>query len=156
MSLTDEEITQLISLPKVVENPNAKSRNVGKHTQKDYRVNSNDGKYEFVLFLRQSTIINDSFTAGLRWLSKSGESVILVRANGSNHPHSNKLEAERFEFQCHIHKATERYIVAGKKDEGFAEPTTEYKTLNGALHTLVKICNIAGLNTSSEERDLFE
>lgn len=155
-NLTDEEITRLISLPKIAENPRAKSRTVGKHIQIDYRVISDDGKHEFAMFTRQSTVINDSFTAGLRWISKSGESVMLLRANGSSHPHSNKLEADRFEFQCHIHRATERYIAAGKKDEGFAEPTSEYKTLSGALDTLVKICNVTGLSTTPEERDLFE
>ena len=62
----------------------------------------------------------------------------------------------RFEFVCHVHQATERYLAAGKKDEGFASPTQDYKTLSGALHSLVKRCNISGLSTQPEEPDLFE
>jgi hypothetical protein len=154
--LTDAQISLLIAMPKRVENPGAKTRTVNKHTQRDYRVQSEDGKHTFALFVRQSTVLPDGFSAGLRWLAKSGEDVMLVRFNGPNHPHSNKLEGERFEFKCHVHQATERYLAAGKKDEGYAEPSGEYKTLNGALHCLVKRCNIAGLNTEPDEPDLFD
>jgi len=100
-------------------------------------------------------MLPESFSAGLRWLPKSGEDVTLIRFNGPSHPHANAIEGERFEFVCHIHQATERYLAAGKKDEGFALPTQDYKTLNGALYNLVKRCNITGLMTQPEEPDLF-
>lgn len=154
--LTDEQINSLISMSKRVENPSAKSRTEGKHTRRDFRIKSLDDKYEFSLFTRQSTMIPDSYSAGLRWLSQSGETVMLVRFNGSSHPHSNTLESERFEFKPHIHQATERYLAAGKKDEGFAKVTKDYKTINGALHCLVKRCNIIGLTTQADEPDLFD
>lgn len=154
--LTDSEIDALLSMPKRVENPGAKTRAVNKHVQRDYRVVSADGKHEFALFVRQSTMLSESFSVGLRWLPKSGEDVTLARFNGPSHPHSNAIEGQRFEFVCHIHQATERYLAAGKKDEGFASPTQDYKTLNGALHSLVKRYNISGLNTQPEEPDLFE
>lgn len=154
--LTDADIELLITVPKRVENPGAKEREVGKHIQKDYRLVSDDGKHEFALFLRQSKLLPSSFSAGLRWLAKNGDAVILVRFNGSDHPHRNKLEGERFEFECHVHQATERYIAAGMKVESYAAPTQKYRTLNGALHSLVERCNISGLKTQPEERDLFE
>jgi hypothetical protein len=153
--LSDTELDKLLNMPKRVENPGAKARAVNKHTQKDYRVVSGDGKHVFALFVRQSTMLPESFSAGLRWLPKSGEDVTLIRFNGPSHPHANAIEGERFEFVCHIHQATERYLAAGKKDEGFALPTQDYKTLNGALYNLVKRCNITGLMTQPEEPDLF-
>jgi hypothetical protein len=76
--LTDPEIDALLGMPKRVENPGAKLRTVNKHTQRDFRVVSTDGKHEFALFVRQSTVLPDSFSAGLRWLSKSGEDVMLA------------------------------------------------------------------------------
>ena len=153
--LTDTELDKLLNMPKHVENPGAKARAVNKHVQKDYRVVSGDGKYVFALFVRQSTVLLESFSAGLRWLPKSGEDVMLIRFNGPSHPHANTIEGDRFEFVCHIHQATERYLAAGKKDEGFALPTQDYKTLDGALYNLVKRCNISGLMTQPEEPGLF-
>lgn len=154
--LTDDQINPLMEMHKRIENPGAKNRIEGKHTRRDFRVKSMDDKHEFALFVRQSTLLPDSFSAGLRWLSQSGESLMLVRFNGPSHPHSNTLEGERFEFEHHIHRATERYLAAGKKDEGYAEVSKEYKTINGALHCLVKKCNITGLATQADESDLFD
>ena len=52
--------------------------------------------------------------------------------------------------------ATERYILAGRKAECYAEPTATYATLSGALHELVKIANVTGLSTQPDELDLFD
>lgn len=154
--LTDTDIEALLKMPKRVENPGTKQRTEGKHLRRDYRVASNDSKSEFALFVRQSTVLPESFSVGLRWLPKSGEDVMLIRFNGPSHPHSNTIEGERFEFVCHVHQATERYLAAGKKDEGFAVPSGDYTTVGGALHCLAARCNISGLNTQADERDLFE
>lgn len=81
---------------------------------------------------------------------------MLIRCNGSDHPHFNSVERDRFESVCHIHHATERYLAAEKKSEGYAQSTKEYKTLNGALHHLVYQCKITGLKTEPDEPDLFE
>lgn len=80
--LTDEQIDSLLEIPKRIENPGAKTRTEGKHTRRDFRVKSVDDKHEFALFVRQSTLLPDSFSAGLRWLSQSGEAIMLVRFNG--------------------------------------------------------------------------
>lgn len=50
-------------------------------------------------------------------------------------------------YNCHIHLATEKYIKANRKAEGFAEETDRYKTLEGALHCLLSDCNVKGLMT---------
>jgi hypothetical protein len=64
---------------------------------------------------------------------------LLRRYNGRSHEHTNVLERVRFrEFQFHY--ATERYQRAGYKAEGYAEPTTRYSDLDGALTCLVQDC----------------
>jgi hypothetical protein len=156
IALTDAEIQKLIKLPKKISNPRVRSRVLDKHTQTDYRVFSEDETHEFIVFARQSNLIHNSFTAGLRWLPKSGDSVILVRMNGSSHSHKNSIEKTRIEFGCHIHMATERYMALDKREEAYAEATNEYQTLNGALYHLLKFCNISGLNIDPEERSLFD
>lgn len=156
VTLTDAQLAELIGCAKVVENPAARQRAEGKHLRRDFRVVSDDGRYEFILFTRQSTVITDNFSAGLRWKSKTGEEVILIRCNGSDHPHGNSLEREEFAPRSHVHRATERYILAGKKAESFAQPTAAYKSLSGALHELTRIANVRGLETEPDAPDLFD
>lgn len=155
VTLTDAQIQDFLSCQKRVENPGSRARTEGKHVRRDFRVLSEDGRHEFVLFTRQSTVISDNFSAGLRWKSKTGEEVILMRCNGSDHPHGNSIERDEFGAQTHIHRATERYIVPGKKAESYSQPTERYMTLAGALHELVRLANIAGLETRPDEPDLF-
>ena len=155
VTLTDAEIAELVSCAKRVENPASKQRTEGKHLRQDFRLLSEDGRCEFILFTRQSTVIGGNFSAGLRWKSKTGEEVILLRCNGSDHAHGNSIEREQFEARTHVHSATERYVLAGKKAESYAETTSAYTTLAGALHELVRLANVRGLDTRPDEKDLF-
>jgi hypothetical protein len=157
-TLTDEKIAQLLTLPKRVENPQAREKTEGRHKRRDYRVVSEDGAHRFSLFTRQSTKIADGFSAGLLWHAKSGEDVILLRCNGSDHSHPNVIERQRIEYRCHVHVLTERYILANRKGDGFAEISDAYYTLAGALHELVHRANIQGLETENDSPktpDLF-
>lgn len=156
LTLTDAQIDELLRTPKRVQNPSSRERADGKHLRRDYRVMSEDGHHEFILFTRQSTIIKDGFSVGLRWRSKTGEEVILLRCNGSDHMHVNAIERDRFEAEFHIHRATERYILAGKRSEGRADPTEAFQTLGGALHEVLRMANISGLSSQADEQDLFD
>jgi hypothetical protein len=156
LTLTDAQIDDLLRMPKRVQNPASREREDGKHLRRDFRVVSEDGRHEFVLFTRQSTIIRNGFSAGLRWRSKTGEEVILLRCNGSDHAHVNALERDRFEAKFHVHRASEQYILAGKRSEGRAEPTDAFRTLGGALHEVMRLANISGLSSKADEDDLFD
>jgi hypothetical protein len=153
-TLTDNKIAQLLATPKHAENPQAREKQEGQHLRRDYRIVSVDGEHRFALFTRQSTRIAEGFSVGLLWHAKTGEDLMLLRCNGSDHPHPNVLERERIEFQCHVHLATERYIQANRKSEGFAQETQVYHTLAGALHHLVQRANIQGLKTEPDEPQL--
>lgn len=155
-SLTDAQISELIRCPKQVGRTNPRSRVEGKHMRRDFSAASLDGSHEFVIFTRQSTVIPDNYSAGLRWKSKTGVEVILVRCNGGDHAHFNAVEGERFEGRCHVHLATERYASVGRKIESFARIEDDYKTLQGALDHLARIANISGLDTQPDERSLFD
>lgn len=156
VTLTDAQIDELLATPKRVQNPGSRVREEGKHLRRDFQVVSTDERHEFILFTRQSKVILDGFSAGLRWRAKSGEEVILLRCNGADHPHVNALEREQFEPKFHIHRATERYIAAGKRTEGFAVATVTFKTVEGALHEVMRLANISGLQTFPDEADLFD
>ncbi len=95
--------------------------------------------------------MENDFSCGISWIASNGESLTLARYNGPSHSHPNHIEKTRLGYCCHIHKATERYVQANKKPEGFAEETDRYKTLDGALHCLITDCNISGLRTEPED-----
>lgn len=70
--------------------------------------------------------------------------------------HPNRLEGNIPEFVPHIHRATEKYLRANLKPEGFAESTDKYNTMSGALHALVIDLNVAGLDTTPDHPELFQ
>ncbi|MEQ1933645.1 MAG: hypothetical protein ABL962_07180 [Fimbriimonadaceae bacterium] len=154
-SLTDQRIQQLLAMKKRITNPTARMVADANHDKKDFIVESEDGSESFRLFVRQNKTVNDDFSCGLQWLPAGGESLILARYNGSSHEHPNHLEKSLVSFECHIHKATERYIQANLKPEGFAEQTGDYATCEGALHQLVTDCNITGIQTTADHPQLF-
>lgn len=154
-SLTDEQIALLLTASKRVNNPASKNSIKPGHHQRNYNVLSNDG-HEYTMYVRQNQRIEDDFSCGLLWHMPSGEILTLVRYNGSSHFHPNHLEETELAFVCHIHKATERYISAGRKPESYAEETNRYTTVEGALHCLTKDCRITGLNTTPDHPDLFK
>ena len=158
-SITDVKIEELLQMPKRVTNPATRAKDKEGHAQLNYKVRATqDADYEFTLYTRQNlrSGMEDDFSCGLSWTSPNGEVLTLIRFNGSSHPHPNHLEGTRIEFKNHVHQATERYIRANRKPDGFAESSDRYKTLKGALFCIVEDCNIAGINASPDEPLLFE
>ncbi len=157
--LTDTQIESLLAKEKVVLNPRARKKQEGKHFRQDFNVESADGNDSFKLYIRQSTVITKGFSAILVWISSTKEETILMRCNGADHPHTNKIEGNKIDCEFHIHTATERYITKGMRAESFAIATTEYTDIEGAKNHLCTLCNIKGFeNKNKDERtpDLFK
>lgn len=157
-SITDNKIDELLKCPKQLKNPNARSKSKAGHEQVNYKVEATDGSgYSFEVYKRQNKRegMEDDFSCGISWISPDGETLTLKRYNGSSHNHSNHLENEKLGYHCHIHTATEKYIKANRKPEGFAIAATKYYTLNGAFHCLVTDCNISGIQTTADAPKLF-
>lgn len=152
-SLTDDRIAELLNCPKRLNNPQSKSKNKNGHMQANYKATALDKTgHEFEIYTRQNLRegMEDDFSCGISWLPSNGETLTLKRYNGPNHGHLNYLENERLASQCHIHIATEKYIKANRKAEGFATITEKYTTLEGAFHCLVTDCNISGISNTPE------
>lgn len=157
-SVTDELIAELLKCPKRISNPQARSINKPGHDQVNYKVAATDGSdHKFEIYKRQNVRdgMEASFSCGINWLAPSGEPLILRRYNGP-HVHPNHLEGEKLPEECHIHVATERYIQANRKPEGYAETTNRYNSIDGAFHCLVTDCNVSGVTTRPDEPFLFE
>lgn len=153
-SLTDDKIMDLLNCPKRLTNPQARVKNIDGHEQVNYKVEANDGTgHIFQVYKRQNKRegMETDFSCGISWISPNGESITLRRYNGSSHRHPNHLEGQRLGFEPHIHVATEKYIKANRKPEGFAEATKRYETLEGAMHCLVTDCKISGIETKPDD-----
>ena len=153
-SLTDEKIAELLNCPKRLTNPNARSKKKDGHEQVNYKIISSDNsENQFELYTRQNLKeeMEDDFSCGLSWIAPNGETMTLKRYNGPNHNHPNYLEKEKLGYNCHVHLATEKYIKANRKAEGYAEVSSRYKTLKGAIHCLVKDCKISGIQTEADD-----
>ena len=147
--LTDERIQYLLTIPKRTTTPGARWRVQKKSRQRNYDLESEDGTLQFSLYLRQNMRIVDSFSCGLLYLHAGGEKVTLARYNGSDHPHYNPLDGTRADNHCHIHRATERYMAAGRKSEHYAESTDRYTDLDGALRAIIEDCKISGIRLAN-------
>lgn len=148
-ALTDQRIEQLLTCEKTITNPGARWKDFPGCKQKNYDVTSDDGA-QFEIYLRQNKKIAHSFSCGILLRLPSGESITLARYNGSCHPHSNPLEGgEKVDFTPHIHRATERYIRAGRKPEHYAVATDAYSDLEGAFDNLLIDCSVSGLGRPS-------
>ncbi|QJC56113.1 hypothetical protein HC248_01399 [Polaromonas vacuolata] len=145
MKLTDVEIEQLLTVPKTVINPRARKKLQNGSEQTNYDLICENGM-SFRLYVRQNTRIPNGFSCGLYYITLAGESITLARYNGSDHAHSNPLEGTApFFMACHIHRATQRYMEAGRKADHYAETTTRYSDLTGALKEILSDCKIDGL-----------
>jgi len=152
-SLTDEKILNLLNCSKRILKPLSRSRIKEGHEQMNYKaVAIDDSGYEFEIYKRQNLRegIKDDFSCGISWIAPNGETLTLRRYNGPNHNHNNHLENEKLGYCCHIHTATQKYLYANRKAEGYAECTERYKTIEGAFQCLIIDCNIEGLATKPE------
>ncbi len=155
-SLTDDKIADLLNCSKRLTNPQTRSKTMEGREQLNYRVVATDGSgHEFEVYKRQNLRdgMEDDFSCGISWIAPNGETLTLKRYNGSNHNHPNHLEKTSLGYSCHVHIATEKYIKANRKAEGFANVTDRYSSLEGALHCLVTDCKISGLQTTSDKSD---
>ncbi len=141
VQLSDAAIDALICEPK--DTPTAifpvRLNQHGKQRRKDYAVSSASGN-EFVIALRQSVINPFNFSAILSYRMPGYTTLFrLRRYNGIHGEHTNEIEGNTLD-NCHIHTATERYQRLGGKEESFAEATTRYADLEGALRCLLDDC----------------
>lgn len=158
-SLTDEFIENLISCRKQIMNPKAREVIKPGHKQINYIVHALDESgHEFELFTRNNTEpgMEDDFSCGLLWSAPNGETLILCRYNGPSHNHRNQIDKQSLGLVCHIHRATERYIKANKKPDGFAYQAEKYVTLKEAFHCLINDCCIEGFASGEVNMNQFD
>ena len=87
----------------------------------------------FLLVIRQNIEHRNNFSVILAIKRPRGREINLLRYDGGNHPHRNRIEGNRIEYEPHIHIATERYQrLRRAAAEGYAEETDRFQDIKGA------------------------
>jgi hypothetical protein len=149
--LTDAEIETLTEDPKRLPHnwrtrlrPRPKQRY--QYDERDLAVQGESGNKFRVIARRNRQNLLD-FSVILIFEDSDGTEYRLIRYNGV-HPsrHTNKWEKEKglpnssFGPAFHIHRATERYQLAGYAIDGYAEPTDAFTDFDSALDAFLDGC----------------
>jgi len=147
--LSDEEIEGLIHerklLPQGWESRlQTRPKSDRRYARRNWEVKGKGGN-SFNIIVRQNTINLLDFSIILLFRDKNGDEFRLCRYNGK-HPseHTNRFEKikglqnDSFRNVFHIHKATQRYQEESFDITGYAEPTTEYSSFEGALRVFLQ------------------
>ena len=109
------------------------------------------------LYRRHHPQIDSVFSVGLA-VCLGSDWLTICRYNGSYHPHRNHIERNRLINVCHIHLATQRYILQAAHPDGYAEATDKYASIDGAFRCMLLDSNISGVlpdgDTHPETKDL--
>lgn len=99
-----------------------------------------DGRYSFSVYIRASIYFKENFSIGMDYSPKEEKgSICLIRCNGA---HGENI-AFPHHTTFHIHKASAETINSGLKPESNIEETTEYASLDEAIHYFCKEVNIS-------------
>ena len=137
LTFDDREIGALVEMPKAHMGtrhgfPFLRQKRGHVEAYADYK--GADGT-EFRVVLRRSSPNPMAFSAILMIkVPKSNQWFRLRRYNGS-HWHRNRIEGNRFR-DFHIHTATERYQLSGRREDAYAEPTDRFSNYEGAVGCL--------------------
>jgi hypothetical protein len=153
--LSEAAINELIVERKTIPDglcPLTKLIERNRHLRREYEITCNTGN-SFVVKIRRSLLNPFDFSAILGYQLPGVNTIFhLRRYNGKSHYHTNPLD-ENIGFRAfHIHTATERYQKIGAKVEHFAEITTRYADLEGAIQCLLADC---GFRAPMEESPIF-
>jgi len=142
IKLSDKEIAALISEPKVFPVDydrlfEAKERK--NHKEREFTIHRAD-ESQFKVIFRQSVLNPLDFSLILGYVPVNSSGLFrLRRYNGKSHEHTNPIEKQKF-YNFHIHQATERYQIAGHREDKYAEPSNEYADIHGALECFMRDC----------------
>jgi hypothetical protein len=142
LELTDTDIKALVAEPKTWPGRGRiELKREMRHKRADKELEAPSG-HMFRVFVRQLAEDPLDFTVGLVFRDKAtGETIRLLRCNGP-HLHPNRLEGDTIDKACHVHMATEKYIQANRKEDGWAYESADYRDLDSAISHFAKVTNI--------------
>jgi hypothetical protein len=137
---TDELLQELFDCEKTIIDPPSKEYKEERgHLKKSFTLQSLDGKYSFVGFIRCNVQFNENFSVGLDYNPREEKGTIcLLRCNGSHG--ETKIYPHHSAF--HIHMANAETINSGLKPESNIHVTTDYASLDEAIQFYLRKINV--------------
>lgn len=144
-------VDELIECPKIVIKADRKNMiEKNRSYRNNVQLKSKDGKYSFIMFMRQSSEFLEDFSVGLTWTNaneywNAKKPIILIRCQG---PHDSKQDFESDPHHSyHIHKLSPADI----KQRRFGKPsncgiTDHFSSFDEAIIYFCNRCAIMGLS----------
>ena len=123
---------------------------INRSLRNNISLQSSDGKYQFSMFLRQSTEFCEDFSVGLIWLNPSeilsnvNRPIILLRCQG---PHDGRADlGSDLHHDYHVHEFTAEDLNCTRfKKPSRKEKAVDFFSFETAIDYFIKRCNINGL-----------
>ena len=159
-------VTSLISCNKIITKKPHREMYPDKQSpiilRNDFECKSEDGEYEFSVFMRKSTAIENLFSIGLRVEAKSFPNgskehigLTILRCNGA-HEHTNSVTNKNKFDGFHIHTLEDHQFIKGLDDRIDAELTNDYNNFNKALHYFLVSCGISNYGKFFSRIDMLQ
>ena len=108
---------------------------------------------EYRIILRQANENPLDFSVIFAFCIPNTNQQFRLRRYNGKHMHTNRIERASF-FDFHIHQATERYQLAGMREDAYAEPSDRFGDIHSALECLLVDCGFESPFT--DQTSLFE
>lgn len=138
INLTDQDIEELIQLPKSIKtkSPSSGYREDGGHKRCDLDLHAvSDTRITFTVFIRQNSQFIENFSIGLQYQTnrRVPGTITLIRYNGPHGDSSRHFDGHY--HKPHIHRIAAEEIRSGsiQPQEKYREVTTRYRTFEEAL-----------------------
>jgi hypothetical protein len=140
--IDDAEIRRLIAVQKPLPDDwervlKARLRKEYSHKKATLLIETPAGK--FTIIVRENTINSRDFSVILAVSRQNGDLFRLRRYNGLHGGHVNHIERQAING-CHIHQATERYQIAGHREDAYAVASNAFTDVPSALRLMFTDC----------------
>jgi hypothetical protein len=141
-TIDDAEIDRLIAVQKPLPDDwervlKARPRKEFAHKKASLKIDTSAG--QFTIVIRENTVNSRDFSVILAISRPNGEFFRLRRYNGLHGGHVNHLERQTI-TGCHVHKATERYQIAGHREDAYAVASNAFTDVPSALRLMFTDC----------------
>ncbi len=155
--ISDAEVERIIRAPKYVgvkvdldelKNQMTLSED-GRQFEKNVKLDCEG--YDCQMRIRQSVDRPTNFSVILVCKDYNRNDQVILRLNGNHGRHKNRIEKNVVDGP-HIHRMTERYQVRTTHSDGYAEATSEYMDLDGAIRVFIDMVNINRIGIESNRK----